>query len=269
MYKKAISFLSVFFLVGCSSGKKPHTIRIAATTTPHAEILEHIKPDLAKQGIDLEVVVISDYNVPNRALADGSVEANFFQHTPFLQAQIAEFHYPLAILTPVHIEPMGVYSKKIDNLKELREGAVISIPNDPTNEARALLLLQEQHLIVLKDPTNLKATIGDIVSNPHEFEFHEVDAALLPRTLEDVDVAVINTNFAMQAGLSPLKDALALEGERSPFVNVIVVRDNELKDPDLQALKCIVTTDQMRAWIIEKYRGSIIPEFSHAENCKR
>lgn len=269
MYKNLICSFCFLFFFSCSSGKKEHTIRIAATGVPHAEMLQHIKPDLAKQGIDLEIVVISDYNVPNRALADGSVEANFFQHTPFLQEQIAEFNYPLVVLTPVHIEPMGIYSKKIDNLNELKNGAIISLPNDPTNEARALLLLQQQHLIALKDPTNLKATVGDIAYNPHNFTFHEVDAALLPRTLEDVDVAVINTNFAMQAGLSPLKDALALEGEKSPFVNVIVIRKDELSNPDIEALKCTITTDDMRAWIMEKYKGAIIPEFSHAQDCKR
>ncbi len=261
MYKKILSLCALGLAMASCSSSKENVLRVSATSVPHAEMLQHVKPALARQGIDLEIIIIDDYNVPNRALVDGDTDANFFQHTPFLEDQIAQFNYPISILTPIHIEPMGIYSDKIGNLSELEDNSIIAIPSDPSNEARALILLDRQGLIKLSDLSNLRATVADISSNPHNFQFHEVDAALLPRTLEDVDIAVINTNFAIQANLSPLKDALALEDKNSPYVNVIVVRTEDLNTPRLLALKHAMTTQEMRAWILKKYQGAIIPVF--------
>ncbi len=252
--------LSLCALLSCGKSDK-NTLKVIATPVPHAQMLEFIKPDLEKQGISLEVIEVDDYNIPNRALANREADANFFQHIPFLEAQIASFHYPLAILAKIHIEPMGIYSKKIRHLSELKDRAVISLPNDPTNEARALFLLHKEGLIQLDNLSNLQATVVNITSNPKQLQFQEIDAAMLPRTLDDVDAAVINTNFALQAGLNPLKDALALEDKTSPYVNIIAIRTDEEGRADLEALKIAMTSEKMRAFILEKYKGAIIPAF--------
>lgn len=246
-------------LAGCSKSEK--TLKVAATAVPHAEMLNHIKSDLAKEGVDLEIIVVEDYQLPNRALADKEVDANFFQHIPFLNAQVEAFHYPIKTFASIHIEPMGVYSKKVKNLSDLKEGALISVPNDPSNEARALSLLEQHQLIKMDRPDNLHATILNIAENPKKFKFEEIDAAMLPRTLNDVDAAVITTNFALQANLSPLKDAIVKEDSTSPYVNIIAVREGDEDRPELLALKKAMTSEKMRAFILEKYKGAIVPAF--------
>lgn len=252
-------FAFVLLFAGCS--KNEHTLKVAATSVPHAEMLNAIKQDLADQGIQLQIVVVEDFQLPNRALADKEIDANFFQHTPFLLAQVKSFHYPITTLAKVHIEPMGIYSKKIKKLADLPEKGIVSVPNDPTNEARALDLLDHQRVISLDIPHNLNATVLNIDENPKHLKVTEIDAAMLPRTLPDVDAAVINTNFAMQAGLSPLKDALAIEDSSSPYANVIAIREGEDTRPELIALKKAMTSDRMRTFIMEKYQGAIIPAF--------
>ncbi len=238
------------------------TIKVAATSVPHAEMLDYIKGDLEQQGIFLDVIVVEDYNVPNRALAEKEVDANFFQHYPYMNAQINEFKYEIKDFARVHIEPMGFYSAKIKSLDELKDGAIIAVPNDPTNEARALALLHQKGLIELEDPTNLNATVLNIKSNPKNIKFQEVDAALLPRTLEDVEGAVINSNFAMQANLVPTKDALIIEdGVDNPFVNILVIRKGDEGRVDLKALAEVLTSDKMKAFIDEKYKGAVVPAF--------
>ncbi len=236
-------------------------LRVAATPVPHAQMLEFIKPELEAAGIDLIILVTEDYNMPNRALANKEVDANFFQHIPFLDEQIKQFAYPLASLAKIENEPMGIYSKKIGSLSDLKEHATIALPNDPTNEARALLLLQEHGLIALDNPHNLQATILNIKSNPRQIHFIEVDAAMLPRSLEDVDAAAINTNYALEANLSPMKDALVLEGKDSPYANSIVVRAGEENRPDIAALKAAMTSEKMKEFIDQKYKGAILPAF--------
>jgi len=250
---------SLLFLCGCS--KPSNGLKVAATAVPHAQMLEFIKPDLKAQGINLLIIVTDDYNMPNRALAQKEVDANFFQHVPFLDEQIRQFHYRIQNFGAIEIEPMGIYSKKISSLSDLKNKAVIAVPNDPSNEARALLLLQAQGLITLDHPKNLNATIANIKSNPKQLKFIEVDAAMLPRSLPDVDAAVINTNYALEAKLNPLTDALALEGKDSPYANILAIRTGDEDRPDLIALKAAMTSDKMRDFIEKTYKGAVLPAF--------
>ncbi len=199
--------------------------------------------------------------MPNRALADKDVDANFFQHIPFLDEQVKQFHYPIESLAKIEIEPIGIYSKKITSLEDLPEGGTIAVPNDPTNEGRALLLLEQEGIIRLDNPNNLQATVLNIVQNPKKLKFIEVDAAMVPRSLQDVDAAAINTNYALQAGLVPTKDALVLESKDSPYANVIVIRTGDENRPDIQALKAAMTSDKMRTFILETYKGAVLPAF--------
>lgn len=249
----------LLILTGCGNSSKP-TIKVAATSVPHAEILEFIKPSLQAKNIDLEVLIIDDFNTPNRALADGEADANFFQHFPFLEAQQADFGYALESLVAVHLEPMALYSKKIHSLKELKDGATIALPSDPSNQARALALLEQIGLITLK-AKGAKTSILDIADNPHDLHFAEMDSPLLSRALDDVEAAAISTNFALLGGLSPKKDALAIENAQSRFVNIVAIRQGESQQPDIQALKEALTTEQVHRFIEEKYQGAVIPAF--------
>jgi D-methionine transport system substrate-binding protein len=245
---------------GCGSSNKP-SLKVVASAVPHAEMLEFVKEDLQKQGITLEILVTDDYNMPNRAVAHSEADANFFQHIPFLNEQNRQFNDSLISLGAIEIEPMGVYSKKIRSLNELQDGAVVAIPNDPTNEARALLLLQTENLIEVNRNKGQAAMVLDITSNPKLLQFIEVDAAMLPRALDDVDVAVINTNYALGAGLSPQTDAIALESSDSPYANVLVIRKGDENRPDLIALKNALTSEKMRHFIVETYQGAVQPAF--------
>jgi D-methionine transport system substrate-binding protein len=259
-FLSTICALFSFLFVGCSS-KPKNELKVAATPVPHAQMLEFVKPDLQAQGINLIIIVTEDYNMPNRALANKEIDANFFQHIPFMQEQIKQFHYPIVCLAKIENEPMGIYSKKIKSLSDLKENGTIAIPNDPTNEARALLLLQAHDVIQLDDSNNLQATILNIKSNPKHIKFIEVDAAMIPRSLEDVDAAAINTNYALGAKLSPQKDALVLEGKDSPYANIITVRIGDESRPDIQALKNVMTSEKMKEFIEQKYKGAVLPAF--------
>ena len=238
------------------------TLKIGATPVPHAEILEEISPALETDGIKLDVVEFSDYVQPNIALNDKELDANFFQHKPYLDNFVAE-HKEMKIKDAggIHIEPMGVYSRKIKNLDELADGANISIPNDPTNGGRALLLLSKAGLITLKEGVGAEATVQDIVENPKNIVLQEVEAAQVPRTLEDVDAAVINTNFAMQAELVPTRDALFMEDKTSPYVNIVVVREGDETRPEIQKLMKHLQSDAVKNFINEKYKGAIVAAF--------
>ena len=247
--------IAFFLLISCSSNQKG--LKVIATPVPHAEILEAAKSELENKGIDLIIIVTDDYNVPNRALADGEADANFFQHQPFLEAQKSSFHFPLEVLTAVELEPLGLYSKKIKSISDLKPKSTVAIPNDPSNEARALFLLQQAGLIELvneKYPTLL-----NISSNPKQLSLIEIDAAMLPRALEDVDLAAINTNFALEANLNPLEDSLAIETTDSPYANVLVIRKGDENRADIQALKVALTSEKMREFLFEKYQGAILP----------
>jgi D-methionine transport system substrate-binding protein len=253
MVKMLISLCLI--LCSCSSEQKGG-LKVMASAVPHAQMLEAVKPQLKAEGINLDIIVTDDYNLPNRALANQEIDANFFQHIPFMEEQIKQFHYPIESLAKIEIEPMGIYSKKIDSLSELKEGATIAVPNDPTNEARALLLLQELGLIQLNKSNN--ATILNIVKNPKNVKFIEVDAAMLPRTLEDVDAAAINMNYALQADLAK---ALAIEGKNSPYANIIAIRIGDEHRPEIIALKKAMTSEKMREFILKTYHGAIEPAF--------
>lgn len=256
------SILLSITLLSCSGQPNAEKeLKVAASAVPHAQMLEFIQPDLHQKGIDLTIIVTDDFQIPNRALADKEVDANFFQHLPFLQEQVQYFHYPIHSLASIELEPMGIYATRIKTLEELPQKARIAIPNDPTNEARALLLFQAQGLIELQSDHTINATLLDIAKNPKKLQFVEVDAAMLPRLLADVDAAAINTNYALQAHLSPLHDALALEGKDSPYANIIAIREGEEKREAIEALKQAMTSEKMRQFILENYHGAILPAF--------
>lgn len=253
----------VFVFTGCgsSSSNQKVVLKIGASPVPHAEILEQVKDDLAKEGIDLQIQEFNDYVQPNIALNDKELDANFFQHIPYLDNFNSEHQMDLVNVGGVCIEPMGLYSHKIKSIDELNNGAQIAIPNDPTNGGRALLLLQQAKLITLKDGVGVKATVQDITSNPKNLQIKEIEAAQLPRALDDVDAAIINTNFAVQANLTPTKDALVVEGAYSPYVNVVVVRKGDENRPEIKKLVAALQSQKVKDYIKDKYNGAVLPGF--------
>lgn len=251
------ALLTALLLTTASAG----TLRVGASPVPHAEILNFVKPLLAKQGVTLVVREFSDYVQPNLALADGSIDVNFFQHAPYLSA--FQKDRPLGIVAgaKIHVEPIGVYSRRVKALRDLKTGATIAIPNDPSNSGRALKLLERAGLIRLKPGVTTGATPLDIVSNVKRLKFRELEAAQLPRALADVDAAVINTNYALDANLNPLKDALALEDARSPYANLLAVKPVTLKNPDYQKLVKVLQSAAVREFILNTYKGAVVPAF--------
>ena len=265
-----LGLAATLLMTGCGGGdnggapaeKANATLKIGATPVPHAEILETIKPDLEAEGIKLEIVEFNDYVQPNIALNDKELDANFFQHEPYLNDFMKEHsEVKLKNAGGVHIEPMGIYSKKVQKLEELQDGAIVSIPNDPTNGGRALLLLERANLLKLKDGVKEMATVQDIVENAKNLNIQEVEAAQLPRTLEDVDISIINTNFAMNAQLNPTKDALFMEDSTSPYVNIVAVREGDENRPEIQILLKTIKSDKVKKFIEDKYKGAIVPAF--------
>lgn len=258
-----LTLIFVFSFAGCGAKKEEakdsKVIKVGATPVPHEEILEKVKPILAREGYELKIVEFTDYVTPNTALQDGDLDANFFQHIPYLKKSNEEKHLNLDYTVKVHIEPMGVYSQKIKNLKDLKNGAEIAIPNDPTNGARALRVLESAGLIKLKSGDLISKI--DITSNPKNLKIQELDAPQLPRVLGDVDAAVINTNYALEANLNPQKDALALESKDSPYANVLAVRKEDKEKPAIKALSKALNSPEIKKFIEEKYKGSIIPAF--------
>jgi D-methionine transport system substrate-binding protein len=236
-------------------------LSVAATPVPHAEILEFVKPQLAEQGVELDVKVFTDYIQPNIQVDQKRMDANFFQHQPYLDEFNEGRGTNLVTVTGVHVEPFGAYSSKIDSLDELEEGAVVAIPNDPTNGGRALLLLQKAGVITLKDESKITATPRDIADNPKDLDFKELEAATLPRILNQVDLALINTNYALEAGLNPSEDALVIEGSESPYVNILVARPDNKDSEAMQKLAEALKSDAVRDFIMEKYEGAVVPAF--------
>lgn len=237
------------------------TLKVGATPVPHAEILNLIKPDLAAVGIDLKVIEFTDYVQPNLALAEGELDGNYFQHIPYLETFCEDHRLDLTYITKVHIEPMGGYSQKLKDIDQLKKGARIAIPNDPVNGGRALLLLERQGLIKLDPGAGITATIFDITANPDNIQFSELEAAQLPRVLPDVDLAVINTNYALEAGLVPMTDALFIEDSESPYVNILAVRKADIEREDLAKLSEALLSDKVRDYILEQYEGAVVPAF--------
>jgi D-methionine transport system substrate-binding protein len=244
-----------------STAATAEKLSVAATPVPHAEILEFLKPTLAKEGVELDVKVFTDYVQPNIQVDQKRLDANFFQHKPYLDEFNEGRGTNLVTVTGVHIEPFGAYSSKIDSLDDLKDGAVVAIPNDPTNGGRALLLLQKAGLITLKDASKITATPRDIAENPKNLDFKELEAATLPRILNQVDLALINTNYALEAGLNPTEDALAIEGSDSPYVNILVARPDNKDSDAMQKLAKALNSDAVKEFILEKYKGAVVPAF--------
>ena len=265
----ASALLAVAFLAAAcgsdsassGSSSKNTTVTVGATPVPHGEILNEIKPLLAKEGVDLKVVEFTDYVKPNLALNDKELDANFFQHSPYLDKFNSEHGTKLKAIAKIHVEPMGIYSHKIKDLKDLPDGAKVAIPNDPTNGGRALLILQSAGLIGLKDGGNITSTVQDVEKNDKHLQFVELEAAQIPRSIDDVDIALINTNFAMEAGLNPLKDALFLEPKDSPYANVLVIREGDENRPEIQKLVKALQSPEVKKFIEDKYQGAILPSF--------
>jgi D-methionine transport system substrate-binding protein len=242
----------------------PVTIKVGATAVPHGEILEAAKPILAKQGITLDIVNFTDYVQPNVALNNGDIDADYFQHLPFLEDFNKKNKTDLVSIGAIHYEPFGIFPGKTKKIADLKDGAKIAVPNDTTNEARALLLLEAQGLIKLKDGADLNATKNDIVENPKKLEILELEAAQIPRSLSDVDLAVINGNFALDANLHASTDALALEANDSKaadtMANIIAVKRKDAGKPELLALVNVLKGDEIKKFITDKYQGAVIPK---------
>ncbi|ARP92119.1 methionine ABC transporter substrate-binding protein [Bordetella genomosp. 9] len=248
-------------LLAAAPAAAAEKLSVAATQVPHAEILEFVKPTLAKEGVDLDIKVFSDYVQPNLATADKQVDVNFFQHQPYLDTFNRDRGTNLVSVAKVHVEPFGAYARKIKNVSELKSGATVAIPNDATNGGRALLLLQKQGLIKLKNPNDIRATPLDVVDNPKKLRFQELEAAMLPRSLDDVDLALINTNYALEAKLVPTRDALFIEGADSPYANIIVARPDNKDAAAVKKLVQALHTPQVKTFIQEKYQGAVVPAF--------
>lgn len=234
---------------------------VGATAVPHAEILQVVKPILEKEGVKLDVRVFNDYVQPNDQLVQKQVDANYFQTEPYLDAYNRDRKAGLVTVTGVHIEPFGAYSRRFRSLAELPSGADVVIPNDPSNNSRALILLDTAGVIKLKDPGNALSTQRDIVENPKGLKFRELDSAMLPRVLDQVDLALINTNYALDAGLDPTSDALAIESRDSPYVNFLVARRDNKDDARVQKLAAALTGPEVKAFIERKYQGAVLPAF--------
>ncbi len=241
------------------------TLKVAASPTPHAEILNVAKDILAEQGITLEVVEFSDYVQPNLVTESGEVDANYFQHTPYLESFNEENGTHLVSVGAIHYEPFGIYPGKSNDLANIADGATIAVPNDTTNEARALQLLAAQGLLTVRDGAGLTATVNDITENPHNLQIEEIEAAQLPRTVQDVDFAVINGNYAMEAGFSVGKDALATEDASSEaaqtYANVLVVKEGNENNPAIQALLKALQSDEVKNYIDQTYDGAVVAIF--------
>ena len=259
--KKVLLFTALAAALTASFAQANEKLVVAATPIPHAEILELVKPTLAKEGVDLEIKVFTDYVQPNVQVAEKRLDANYFQTLPYLENFNKGKGTNLVTVVGVHVEPFGGYSKKIKKIEDLKDGATVAIPNEGSNSGRALLLLQKAGVITLKDPTNALATPKDIASNPKNLKFKELESALLPRVLDQVDLDLINTNYALEAGLNPAKDALILESADSPYVNFLVARPDNKDSDAIQKLAKALTSPEVKAFIEKKYSGAVVPAF--------
>lgn len=258
----SIVILSLTLLVACGESNEDESlIRIGVSPVPHGEIIEFIEEDLKAEGITLEIVEFTDYVKPNIALDDNEIDANYFQHEPYLNDFKAEKDLDLIAIGGVHLEPMGLYSTKFESIEDIEDGSEIAIPNDSSNGGRALLLLEKFDLITLKDSSDLLATESDIVENPKNLKFVALDAAQLPRVVEDIGGAVINGNYAIESGLVPTTDSILLEDEDSPYTNIVAVRNGEEKQERFIKLMEVLQSDKVREFIEEKYKGGVAPGF--------
>lgn len=280
MKKKFLAVLGLSLaLVGCANAKEETTqqanqanttaqtettdnvIKIGVSPTPHAEIIEALQPEFKEAGLEVEAVIFDDYVQPNEQLAAGDLDANYFQHGPYLEEFTKQNNLDLISIGNVHIEPMGVYSAKIKSVQEVTDGGEVLIPNDATNGGRALLLLEQAGLIKLKDSTNLLSTEADIVENPHNLKIVALEAQNIPNTYQDAELAVINANYALGAGLNPANDAIILESGDSPYANLVAVRNGEETQEKFKKLIEVLNSDAARKVIEEKFEGAVVPAF--------
>jgi D-methionine transport system substrate-binding protein len=250
-----VSGLALALMSGVASAE---TIKIGVTPGPHAQILEKVKEVAAADGLDIEILEFSDYVVPNQALNDGELDANSFQHKPYLDNQIADRNYEIVDVAWTVNFPMGIYSSKVKSFDELPDGATIGIPNDPTNGGRALLILADGGFIKLDEEKGLKVGPADVTENPKNFNFIELDAAQLPRSLDDTDASAVNTNYALEAGLDPDNDPILKEGAKAPYVNLIAVRTADKDAPWVAKLVNAYHTPEVKAFVEETFKGSVV-----------
>jgi len=260
--KKILLAITALFSFNVSLVFGLQTISIATNPVPHAELLEFVKPKLLEQGIELKIHVFNDYVQPNLQVANGKIDANFMNHIPYLAEVNAARNINLVNVGNIHIEPFGMYSKKINSLDGLPNGGTVAIPNDPSNGGRALLLLQQAGVIKLKDGIGIIATVKDIVDNPKNIKIRELESATLPRVLGQVDAALINTNYALEAKLNPLKDALLIENSSSPYVNIVCTLPERAKEDWVQKIVAALQTEEVANFINEKYQGAVVPAFN-------
>lgn len=246
---------------GAQGGQKEVTLKVGASPVPHAAILKFIQPKLKEQGVNLEVQEFTDYVQPNVQVNEKQLDANFFQHKPYLEDFNKGQNMNLVPVVAVHIEPFGAYSKKIKSVDEIADGATIALPNDPTNSGRALALLEKNGVIKLKEGAGISGTVKDVVENKKNLKFKEVEAAMLPRVLEEVDLALINTNYALEAKLVPTKDALFIEDKDSPYANFLVARPDNKDSEAIQKLAKELNSPEVKKFIEDEYKGAIIPAF--------
>jgi len=262
---KALSLIIVLLisvLAGCSGNSSDENlIKIGVTPEPHSKLVNLIVDDLEKQGITLEIIEFTDYVKPNLALADGEIDANFFQHQPYLDDFAAAEGLDLKTIGTIHVEPMALYLNESTSIEEISQESEIAIPNDTVNGGRALILLESHGLIKLKESAGLEATEKDIVDNPKNLKVTALEAAALPRVLDEIDGAVINGNFALQAGLNPTKDGVIIEGKDSPYANIVVVRSGEENEEKFQKLIKALQSDEVKNFIEENYEGGVVPAF--------
>ncbi len=257
---KKVLVLGVSFAASLTvANASDKVIKVGATPVPHSEILSAAKPLVKAKGYELKIVEFTDYVTPNLALDDGELDANFFQHVPYLKEFNKNKGTNIVKTVNVHIEPMGLYSKKIKSLDELKDGATIAVPNDPSNESRALDILVKKGLLTFKD-VELKTAI-DIVKNPKNLKIEELDAPQLPRVLDEVDAAIINTNYALPAGLNPVKDAIIIEPKDSPYANIIAVKKGNENSAKTKVLNEVLNSKEIKKFIAQKYKGAIVEAF--------
>ncbi|MBX6395842.1 MAG: MetQ/NlpA family ABC transporter substrate-binding protein [Alicyclobacillaceae bacterium] len=260
-----LNVLLLFSLTACGTTNHTHKaldpnhLVVGVTAGPHEQIMEKVKEVAAKDGLQIDIKVFSDYTMPNIALAEGDLDANSFQHKPFLDNFKETKKLDLTAVANTVTFPMGIYSKKIKHVQDLKEGDKVGLPNDPTNGARALLLFERAGMIKLNDGVGIKATVHDIKENPKKLQFVELEASQIPRQLDELAAAAINTNFAMEQGYVPTRDAIFLEPKDSPWVNVIAVRTENKDDPAVQKLIKAYHSDEVKKFIEEKFQGSVIP----------
>ena len=260
MSSRSILILTIL-LAGLSASAAAETIKVGVTPGPHAQILEAVKPIAAKKGLDIQLVEFSDYVVPNVALDAGDLQANSFQNQPYLDNQKADRGFKIESVGLTVNFPIGVYSKKYKSWSDVPDGGKISIPNDPTNGGRVLLLFRDKGIIKLKDGTGFKPKIADITDNPKKLKVVEVDAAQSPRALDDVDAAAINTNYATEAGLDPVKDPILREEPKGPYVNLIAVRSADKDKPWVKILVDSYHTPEVKEFVLTKFKGAVLPSW--------